>query len=98
MTLERFSNLTVLFKTATNREQSHLPLPLTLKEVVTGPRTLKTAPRALQYGEDAFITRNTEVSNRPCRGDDRRRTFPNGSHDYIYLLNKDKIVAVVIAI
>ena len=61
-------------------------------------RTLKTAPRTLQYGEDAFFTRNTEVRNGPCRGDDRRRTLPYGSHDYIYLLNKDMIVAVVIAI
>ena len=26
-------------------------------------RILKTAPRALQYGEDAFFTRNTEVRN-----------------------------------
>ena len=60
-------------------------------------RILKTAPRALQYGEDAFSTRNTEVRN-GRRGDDRRRTLPHGSHDYIYLLNKDMIVAVVIAI
>lgn len=60
-------------------------------------RILKTAPRALQYGEDAFFTRNTEVRN-GRRGEDRRRTLPYGSHDYIYLLNKDMIVAVVIAI
>ena len=60
-------------------------------------RILKTAPRALQYGEDAFFTRNTEVRN-GRRGDDRRRTLPYGSHDYIYLLNKNMIVAVVIAI
>ena len=47
MAQEMFSNVT-----ATKREQPNfrLPLPLPLptsKEVVNGPRTLKTAPRAL---------------------------------------------------
>ena len=49
MTKERFSNLTVL-NNHKERTAKFAPTPLppsTSKEVVTGPRTLKTAPRAL---------------------------------------------------
>ena len=50
MTKERFSNLTVL--NSHKERTANLPLrpptpPSNSKEVVIGPRTLKTAPRAL---------------------------------------------------
>ena len=69
MTQERFSNLKVL-NSQKERTAKFAPLPppppsTTSKEVVTGPRTLKTAPRALLYCAFLFLVCNP-VTRWPC--------------------------------
>ena len=73
MTKERFSNQTVL---NSNKERTAKfaptlpPPPPTSKEVVTGPRTLKTSPRALKIHQN-FRAAKYDINQRS----DLIRTF-----------------------
>ena len=64
MTQERFSNLTVLnsHKERTGKFASDPPDSPTLKEVVTGPRPLKTAPRTLKLTASRAVTHHVSES------------------------------------
>ena len=67
MTQERFSNLTVLnsHKERTAKFAPTLPYPAsTSKEVVTGPRSLKTAPGALKIHLN-FQAAKYDINRRP---------------------------------
>ena len=88
MTKERFSNLTVL-NSRKERTAKLAPThpPSTSKEVVTGPHSLKTAPRTLKrLGQKSFIEKDVFSVKDTSDSEETVPSTPNRRRTYDLLV------------